>query len=356
MSKLTQLPASASLDPSAKLLPDPCLTANLYCNRRLDLTAREVLGALSADLASPGVSPESFLWFARYGKCGEHLKVRVHGPGSTTEVARASLETAARGFFASPASDPDPDVWVSKSAIPPIDPEDEYEGDYPNKYLLWTHYRRSPIVFGTEVYLDDDVHVDHFCRCQAAVTSIALEMLLPKFGEPAFPKHRQSVYIKVLLTAISVLGLSATETATYLAYHRDWLLRALVRNVTPLGSTTESLLEEIQLRSSSSDLRPLTDHVEYALAGAKSSPSESCPAFHRELSAFYEYVSTYRGKERFDQDPFTRDFAFLPIFKVLHFAANQFGFRLSHEAYVFNLLVQATTPLCPQGTDVERCL
>lgn len=352
MSAIFEPHGPTNREPPPDLLPDPCLTANLYCNRRLEPAIRDVLGTLSTDLASPEVSPESFLWFMRYGKCGEHIKVRVHGPDSTAEVARASLETAAREFFGSPDADPDPNVWVSKSAIPPIDPEDEYEGDYPNKTLLWTHYRRSPIVFGAEVYLNDDVHVDQFCRCQAAVTSIVLKILLPKSADPAYLKHRQSTFLQILLTAISVLGLSATETAAYLAYHRDWLLRGLAPIAVP-GTTAESLLEEIQALSRSSDLRGLTDHVEYALTGAGRFPSEYCRALHRELSAFYGHVSTYRNIERFDQDPFTRDFAFLPIFKVMHFAANQFGFRLSHEAYVFNLLFQATESLCPQGTKVE---
>jgi hypothetical protein len=334
------------------LFPDPCLTANLYCNRRLELLAREVLGGLTADLVSAGDSPEAFFWFTRYGKCGEHLKVRVHGPSSAAATARASLEEHAARFFATAASDPDPDLWLSKSAIPPIDPEDEQVDDYSNKTLLWTSYRRSPIVFGAEVYLDDDVHAGRFCRCQAAVTSLALDILLPRFGDPSYLKHRQAVYIQILLTAISVLGLSPVETASYLAYHRDWLIRSLVYSATPPGSITfEGILEELQGRASSmaAALRPLTDHVERALA--KSQPSsEYCHSFHEEFSRFYEHVSGYRGDARFDQDPFTRDFAFLPVFKALHFSANQFGFRLSHEAYVFNLLHHAMEALCGQPT------
>jgi len=309
----------------------------------LELLAREVVGGLAADLGSAGLSAEAFFWFTRYGKCGEHLKVRVHGPSSVADTARASLEEHASRFFATPASDPEPDLWLSKSAIPPIDPEDEQADDYPNKTLLWTHYRRSPIVFGTEVYLDDDVHVGRFCRCQAAVTSLALDVLLPKFGDPSYLKHRQATYIQILLTAISVLGLSPEETAHYLAYHRDWLIRSLVQNATPPGSITfEGILEELQGRASamSAALRSLAGHLETALAGSKPS-TDYCLPFHEEFSRFYEHVSGYRGNERYDRDPFTRDFAFLPVFKILHFSANQFGFRLSHEAYVFNLLSHA---------------
>jgi hypothetical protein len=99
-------------------------------------------------------------------------------------------------------------------------------------------------------------------------------------------------------------------------------------------------------------MRPLTDHVASALADSKPS-AEYCRDFHRELSAFYEHVSAYRGNQHFDRDPFTRDFAFLPIFKVLHFAANQFSFRISNEAYVFDLLFRATEPLCLSTSKVE---
>jgi hypothetical protein len=311
--------------------------------------AREVLGPFAADLAA-GAAPESFFWFCRYGKCGEHLKVRVHGDDSTAAVARTSLEAHASQFFASPASDLGDEEWISKSAIPAIDPEDELDGDYPNKTLLWTHCRRSPIVFGADVYLDDDVHIDRFCRCQAAVTSIVLEILLPKLEDPGYPKHRQSAYLRILLTAISVLGLTADETAFYLAYHRDWLTRSLVHNFGLPGS--DNLLEEIRGTTDvgPAALSPLTGHVANALAGSKPS-TEYCSAFHRELSAFYEHVATYRGNDRFDRDPFTRDFALLPIFKVLHFAANQFGFRHTNEAYVFDLLFRATEPLCPRNPE-----
>jgi hypothetical protein len=328
---------------------DPSLTASLYCNRRLELMAREVLGGLSADLDERGLASDSFFWYLRYGKCGEHLKVRIHGPDSAVPEARQSLAAHANRFFATPASDPDPQMWVSKSAIPPLDLEDEQEADYPNKTLLWTHYRRSPVVFGAEVYLDDEIHVGRFCRCQAAVTRLALDILLPKLGEPRYPEHRQTTFLRILLTALSSLHLPPAETAAYLAYHRDWLIRSLVHNVTtPETTTFETLRDELRNRveSNASALRPLAEHLEAALEQPQASTDDYLP-FHRGFSAFYDHVSTYRGQPRFDQDPCTRDFSFLPVFKVLHFAANQLGFRLSHEAYVFTLLLRATEHLCP---------
>jgi hypothetical protein len=330
--------------------PDPSLTASLYCNRRLELMAREVLGGLSADLDEQGLSSDSFFWYLRYGKCGEHLKVRVHGPDSAVTAARQSLAAHASRFFATSASNPEPQVWVSKSAIPPLDTEDEQEADYPNKTLLWTHYRRSPVVFGSEVYLDDEIHLVRFCRCQAAVTRLALDILLPKLGELRYPEHRQAIFLHILLTALSSFHLPLAETAAYLAYHRDWLIRSLVHNVTtPETTTFETLRDELRIRaeSSASTLRPLAEHIEAALEQPQASTDDYLP-LHREFSAFYDHVSTYRGQSRYDQDPCTRDFSFLPVFKVLHFAANQLGFRLSHEAYVFTLLLRATEHLCPR--------
>lgn len=327
--------------------PDPSLTASLYCNRRLELMTREVLQGLSVDLDERGLAEDSFFWYIRYGKCGEHLKIRIHGPDSVVTAARQSLPTHASRFFAAPASDPDPQIWVSKSALPPLDLEDEQEADYPNKTLLWTHYRRSPVVFGAQVYLDDEIHVSRFCRCQAAVTRLALDILLPKLGEPRYPEHRQTTFLRILLTALSSLHLPPTETAAYLAYHRDWLVRSLVHNgTTPETTTFETLRDELRalVESSSSTLRPLANHVETALEQPQASTDDYLP-FHREFSAFYEHVSTYRSQPRFDQDPYTRDFSFLPVFKVLHFAANQLGFRLSNEAYVFTLLLHATEHL-----------
>lgn len=336
----------------AGLFPDPFLTANLYCNRRIDLLAREVLGGFSVDLAALGSPGEHFFWFMRYGKCGEHMKVRVHGPDTIAAEARQSLEAHANRFFATPDAEPDPTTWLSKSAIPPIDTDDEQDEDHENKSLLWSHYRRSPIVFGAEVYLEDDVHLDRFCRCQAAVTSLTLEALFPRLGDPAYNKHRQAVFIELLLTAVSVLALSPAETAGYLAYHRDWLIRSLVYNATPAGSITfEEIQKDLQSRADamSAALRPLTGHIQSATTSGRE-PKEYCRPFHQAFSSFFEHVSGYRGEPRFNQDPFTQDYAYLPVFKVLHFAANQFGFRLSNEAFIYNLLVHAAGPLLPQAS------
>jgi Lantibiotic biosynthesis dehydratase C-term len=349
--------AAASPGPQcAGLFPDPFLTANLYCNRRLDLLAREVLGGFSSDLARMGSPDEHFFWFMRYGKCGEHMKVRVHGPDSIAAEARQSLEAHANRFFATPDAEPDPTTWLSKSAIPAIDIDDEQDEDYENKSLLWSRYRRSPIVFGAEAYLEDAIHLDRFCRCQAAVTSMTLGALFPRLGDPSYHKHRQAVFIELLLAAVSTLALSRAETASYLGYHRDWLIRSLVYNATPAGSITfEDIQQDLQSRANamSDALRPLTGHIASALDSARE-PKEYCRSFHQAFSSFYEHVSGYRGQPRFNQDPFTQDYAYLPVFKVLHFAANQFGFRLSNEAFIYNLLLHATRPLLPQVSQAEE--
>lgn len=61
----------------------------------------------------------------------------------------------------------------------------------------------------------------------------------------------------------------------------------------------------------------------------------------RAAGEFFAYVATYRGRPEYDQDPYSSDHTFLPLFKVFHGAANQYGFRLSNEAYIHHLLCTA---------------
>jgi hypothetical protein len=56
---------------------------------------------------------------------------------------------------------------------------------------------------------------------------------------------------------------------------------------------------------------------------------------------FFEHVKGYRGRPEYDRDPYTDDHSFLPLFKVFHACANQIGLRISNEAYLHHLLLQA---------------
>ncbi len=58
--------------------PDPVMTASINCNRRLN---RLVQVSVRHRQAAPST------WSFRYGKCGEHLKIRVRGPPEMTTLS-----------------------------------------------------------------------------------------------------------------------------------------------------------------------------------------------------------------------------------------------------------------------------
>ncbi len=131
-------------------LPDPVLTANVYNARRLD------------DLLLRGVSdfwqrvrsqdPERLckLWFVRYSRGGEHLKLRIHGPAGRLAFFREQLEEAVTRYFAMPAGATEGRAAGkaqarrrSHSSMPKTGVE-----DHPDRSLLFTDYQRSFISLG----------------------------------------------------------------------------------------------------------------------------------------------------------------------------------------------------------------
>jgi len=92
--------------PSRMLFPDPTLTASLYCAGRLDDLVHVVLGPVWSALREGEAGGSSYLWFMRYGRGGEHLKIRFHGPPAASAGLASLLPRAAATYFSSlPAAD-----------------------------------------------------------------------------------------------------------------------------------------------------------------------------------------------------------------------------------------------------------
>ena len=332
---------AASRAPERLRPADPVLTANIYCNRRLNQLMQAAVAPFFRQLEEefPGAEINLF----RYGKCGEHLKVWIFGDDSLRDRARLLLESHTAPFLASADADPRPeDPWISKSGLPPVDEEDESGEDYPNKTLVFSRYRRSPVLHGSGAYLGDDRHVRLFVATQAAGARLTLEKLAPQAGAESFFKHRQSLFLKVLIAGLSGLDFDRAGWMEFLGYHRDWLIRTVARFADP-GNTPETILEDFETRAAAlaGTIPALSAHVEYGSRGEILDRDPLLLAWRDSVARFFDHVKTYRGRPEYDQDCFTRDFAFLPLFKVFHGVANQFGYRLSHEAYVFHLLLAA---------------
>lgn len=288
----------------------------------------------------------------RYGKGGEHLKVRVHGPEGHLLLQRQLLEERASSFFAtsSERAEPTKKGWVG---APPIDVEDDVEEDYPDRTLLWTTYRRSHVSLSGKPYIDDDQYVALFTQC---LSSGCEQVLALKPGEDGLLPHRirQSTLIKALITGLGALDFSTEKWANYLTYHRDWLLRFILpknrrTEIEPVEQLLNSFEERIaRMGDSLQPIRAAAEAERNRVRKGKSARGAE-EAWQQALIDLLTYVRRFSSDPNYRLDPFASDPVFSPIFKVFHGLGNQLGLNLADEALAHHILLQTT--IASKSTD-----
>jgi hypothetical protein len=325
-------------------MADPVVTANIYCSQYINDLLRDAVAPFRSAMHDE-TSGRGFLWFFRYGKRGEHLKLRLHAPESHRGALHARLEQTVSRFLDTidPAAPVD---RLSKSALPPVDVEDEPDEDYPDRAMLWTRYRRSPVVVGDLIYTQDDHHMARFTRAAAASADFLLEEVFPASREPAYPQRRQSAFLKLITAGMAATDFAAATWPTYFSYHHDWLVRHLAA-YSSLGVDAASLEAEIDgLLDKARGAVPALARIMAAQRAARcdgGGSSGPLGAWSCAVQSFFAYVQGYRGRPEYDRDPYTDDHSFLPLFKLFHACANQLGLRVSNEAYLYRLLLEAAT-------------
>lgn len=333
--------------------PDPLVSANLYASRHLDDVLREIILPCWTRLQREAPGQDLYLWFFRYARRGEHLKVRLHGPPHLRELLRTTLEQAAAHGFAAMGGDPSAEQ-VSNPHVPPMDEEDTLDGNHPDRSLLWTNYRRSPVIMGSELYAGDEQHTELFTRVLGESSRLVLSELTPELGSPAFAQKRQSLFIKMLISALAETDLELEQWAGYFTYHRDWIIRFLAAKSALPKSQPEAFVEEFEQRvpKSGGTLASLGEIMALQKSAAREGRVEPGPleAWRQSVARYFRHVSSYRGRPEYDVDPYTTDYAALALFKALQGCANQCGFRLSNEAHIHHLLLRAAQRLVePDG-------
>jgi hypothetical protein len=329
--------------------PDPALTASIYCSGRLDAVIFQAVVPFWRELRPRDPERRCHLWLMRYDKGGEHLKIRVHGPETWGAWARERLEEKVSAFLATlePAAEP-ATPRDGREKAPPIDAEDAAEA-HPDPSLLWTTYRRSHVSLGGKPFLGDDRYAHLLTRCLASGCERVLA-LEPGAGGLLPHSLRQSALIRALLSGLSALGFSASKRAGYLAYHRDWLLRAAL----PMDQRLERApLEQIhgrfdaQVSRMERSLSPLRRMVEgewngdgeERSGGGPDDPDDPDTVWRRSLAGLLAYVSPLCRDPGYHLDPFADDPVFAPVFKVFHGFANQLGLKRADEAFAHHLLL-----------------
>jgi hypothetical protein len=319
--------------------PDPILTANLYCDARLDELIGEVIAPFWRELKALTGEGSWHLWILRYARRGEHLKIRLHGPDEQRAMARDLLESRAGRYFAALGAPEEGTPRKISMKSPPIDADDQVEGAHPDRALLWTGYRRSHVSLGGEPFLLDDCYVSLFVRCLADGCERVLAALSPEGSAAAPPGARPGILLKLLTGGLAGPDLAARR-AEYLAYHRDWLIRFTLlgrqadpdKGVEVIGQF-DRRLEPMAARMEA--LRKLLER-EWREDGE---PAET--AWRRSLAELLRHGRALCRSVDYHIDPFAGDPAFVCLFKALHAVANQLGVSILDEAFVHHMLLRA---------------
>ncbi len=309
---------------------DPLLSANIYAGGLLDEALRCALVPFHERAAATG-GDRYALWFARYSRRGEHLKLRLHAePARRAALADLLRERVGAWLATLPAQAAQP--RVIRDDVPAIDPEDEAADPAPDRSLLWTTYRRSYVSLGGSPWIEDDRFVALFCACLSAASELALRAVAE--GRLAGPGARQKVLLKALLSGVAALELGGlARSAEYLQHHRDVLLRFLAE-----GSAKE---RKLLLRFDDQAQRTPTLVRLGALAhdawtaGAQAADHGRWPAAVRALGA---YTRAFDGRPEYQTHRFTSNVSFSPAFKAFHGLANQLGLTWAEEAFTHHLL------------------
>jgi hypothetical protein len=327
-------------------LPKPLLSANVYCDRHLDEVVHRVLAPFWSEVREEVPGSAGYLWFIRYARCGEHVKLRLHAPEERRAFLVRRLEERTAELFAALPVDPEPQERLVNLALPPIDREDAAEAAYPDRTILWTDYQPSPITLGSEVLVPDQQLLALFTRALAAGTEVVLAGLHPDESGEFSARLRQNLVIKLALSVLAGLPFPADKAHEYLAYHRDWLVRYML-----FKGRSEATAEELvarydqRVRETPRAVATLRGVLESQLGmDGELDGDDEFGRLSQRVAGLFRYIVRFRDQPG-ELDPYAPDQVYLPIFKCLHGLSNQVGLGMAKEAQVYHLLATAAAEL-----------
>lgn len=314
--------------------PDPVLSANLYCHGRLDEVIYRLVSPFwhAADLGG------GYLWFMRYDRGGDHLKIRCHGPGSIQADVKDLLTRHATSYFESlgPATSTTADG--NSLTSPPIDIEDAAESAYDDRSLLWTQYQRNSMALGSSPFLDEERYVSRITQCHARGCQRAMERLVPDATGACSNSLRQTSLLESMIEALAVL--EPSQHRSYLQYHRDGLIRHLAIASGKGIARARAILHryDLQAQKREASLRGLRKAMESLASDSTTTPSS---LWQSSLDDLIASIQPLIQEPSYHIDPFAQDPAFPVLFRVLHHHANQLGLDALNEGLAYHLLLGA---------------
>lgn len=322
--------------------PDPAVTASVYNAHRLDDLLLRGIAPFWQQVKSGELGHLCRIWFVRYRRGGDHLKVRIHAPEEMVPELRRQLQEAVDRYFAGlpPHTAEEALEKRGRAELPPLDREDRTSDEYPDRSLLWTSYERSHVSLGGSPLLQDDVYVGHLTRFLSdAGEQLLKDLKLDESGSVPHQK-RQTLLMKMIIGSLATLDFSEEQRTGYLLHHRNWLLRfALIKALDRAEKASELLGRyQRQIEKMGAGIGP----IERTMQRIWDAPAGEGPAGPLRLLA--DHLETFRGIQAYQLDPFSEEPAFTGIFKALHSVANQLGLPMHEEAFTYHLLLHVRAP------------
>jgi len=326
-------------------LPDPVIAANLYCKDHLDDLISFVIKRFWDQFIPHDPDHLYYIWLFRYSRCGEHLKVRIHGPAREFSLLQALLQEASDSYFSTQSEPAAPSAALRRD-VPPIDREDLALQDYPDRSLLWTNYDRSIISLGPKPFLLDNTYVALFTRCLGMACQVilaGLDLQPPSHEQRFSHRFRQATLLKLILSGLTLAGLTSREGLVYLTYHRDWLIRGMLAQKNAAWQSEAEIIKRFEAQAAKLD-GMIRSIAELARSRWEDLVLEADPVLARwqhSVADFARYLSLDKGGTENLPDPFADNLIFPAIFKMFHVIANQIGLKKQDEALSYHLLLLA---------------
>ncbi|HYG63493.1 MAG TPA: lantibiotic dehydratase C-terminal domain-containing protein [Thermoanaerobaculia bacterium] len=322
------------------LYPDPLLSSSLYGTGRLDALIVEMVAPFWREVRDQ--AGDAYLWMLRYGRRGEHLKLRLHGPEDLRPLLAPQLEAAAESYFAARERRPRPAEPVKRRPAPPLDEEDHGRDDHPDDSFLWTRSRRVPMVLGAAPLLHDDRYAALFTTCLGRACELILDWLELEDGGTVSFRSRQGTLMMLLSTGLAAAFPDEEERVRYLTYHRDWLVRSPVLYTRGRIEKARAILDRFDQEAERMGSAAQVSLAEVVYADGDAEDDEPAEAaWRRSVAELRAYLEPLQGDPVYDLDPFVEGPLHPCLFKLFHCVANQIGLTALNEALTWHLLVHA---------------
>lgn len=286
--------------------------------------------------------PTFAMWILHYERGGEHLKFRFRAQPALRDQISCRFEAEAANAWTYLRPRPDDDRNAAEE-LPPIDLEDQASGLRPDRRLVWTTYLFESTHVGGKPLSEAEGFEEVYRQCLEAATGRILDQLEANqtTGDLAWPplNRRLGWAADLCLGAGKEIIEDLGSQRLFWFFFRDWLLRIIPYP----AASRRHLVQEAKARPAV--VKRLRSRVEIV------SEAYAFEPWREALRALRDLCLTAVKVLHVDQLTDTGRHAYWWVMcRLLHNAINPLHLRLPNEAYLAQLLTEASAWHQQEGT------